>query len=532
MSRRGKTVKASLAAAALGAAMLLAPTAAHADVDVIHQSVDFDYLSADRIVTVTVKVQSRAGITGVDAEVRNPTTAEPYMTLPLKLVDGTDKDGTWQVRFRADTENHPGRNVVKMLLHAADGTTETALGLFTDCYPTSFADFQYGPKAVDIEHSDVTFRGRVLVQKSRDVAPEPAGGVTVQAESGETRTNVDGTYEMTVTGAPTMVKVPRQGTLCGNSQPAGYEVAMQATETSGRVVSVQPTADGATVSVHALVLRHGSGGLVPAEGVAVTPVIDNGTSPEFTPAWARTGADGTVDLTFPAPYSGRLSLRASDTFFLTGGSADLGQLDIWKTARIGDLAVSPRPVGYGAPLKVSGLLSGDWGPMAAKPLLLEFSADGRTWTRIGTATSTATGAFSFGTTATKKDGYWRARYAGDALYKPAVSASAYVDVRYGTSIAGFNASPEPVKKGKTLTVKGQLFRFMDKKLPGPNAPVSIYFQAKGSSKWSQVAVVKTASTGWFSKTFKASQDGTWMASYNGSAGYLASNKPTDYVDVQ
>jgi hypothetical protein len=89
-----------------------------------------------------------------------------------------------------------------------------------------------------------------------------------------------------------------------------------------------------------------------------------------------------------------------------------------------------------------------------------------------------------------------------------------------------------VKKGKSITVKGQLFRYMDKKLPGPNAPVSIYFQAKGSSKWTQMAVVKTASNGWFSKTFKASQDGTWMASYNGSANYLASDKPTDYVDVQ
>ncbi|MEV4670848.1 hypothetical protein AB0K34_04265 [Actinomadura sp. NPDC049382] len=46
-----------------------------------------------------------------------------------------------------------------------------------------------------------------------------------------------------------------------------------------------------------------------------------------------------------------------------------------------------------------------------------------------------------------------------------------------------------------------------------------------------MAVVKTASNGWFSKTFKASEDGTWTAVYKGSSTYLASNKPTDYVDV-
>lgn len=73
---------------------------------------------------------------------------------------------------------------------------------------------------------------------------------------------------------------------------------------------------------------------------------------------------------------------------------------------------------------------------------------------------------------------------------------------------------------------------MDKAVPGPNAPVSIYFKPSGSTKWSQVAVVKTASNGWFSKNFKATQDGTWMASYNGGANYLASDKPTDYVDVR
>ncbi|QKG23568.1 hypothetical protein [Actinomadura verrucosospora] len=541
MSRRGKTVKASLAAAALTAASTVAPAAAHAEIHDAQLTSAFDRLSHDRVATFTLKAKSSDGIVDVEGAVRNPADAAPYATLSFTLVDGTNKDGTWQATLQTDVEHHPGANIAQATVRSADGSTLSPAAAFVDCFLTSVTDVGYAPKTIDIEHPDVTYQGRVMVQKYRDEPLEPAEGATVKAGNGSARTGTDGGFAFTATDPSMSVAVARQGALCGDSAPAPLTVVKQATETTARLVSVRPTAEGADVTVHGTVMRRGSAGLVPVSGLSLTVDYrqDTAGAAAAAPAsgdwWPTTGADGTFDASFSVTRSGRLSIETPGTFYLTGGSVDLGRVDLSRTARISGPSFSPRgPLAYRGSLEVTGTLAGDWGPIAGAPVFLEFSTDRKTWTRATYNKTTATGGFDFFTADahTEKDGYWRVRYAGDGLYKPLVTPPTYVDVRYGTSIGGFNASPEPVKKGKSLTVKGQLFRYMDKKLPGPGAPVSIYFQAKGSSKWAQVAVVKTASNGWFSKAFKASKDGTWMASYNGSASYLASDKPTDYVDVR
>jgi hypothetical protein len=314
---------------------------------------------------------------------------------------------------------------------------------------------------------------------------------------------------------------------------ADTTVRKQTTVTTGQIVSINPYADRADVVVRGKVVRQGAAGPVPVPGQTVSAALDAGTPSAAFLTSGATAADGTFELRFTALRSGALSVGTSDTAFLTGGSADLGRLDVRRTTRFDDLRITPQVVGYDALLYAYGYLR-DYSSvsLADRPVLLEFSTDKKTWRQASTARTGDNGAIYLSDASLKKDGYWRVRFAGGPNYAPVVSAPQYVDVRYRTWIYSFNASPEPVKKGKTITVKGQLFRYMDKELPGPNAPVSIYFQAKGSSKWTQMATVKTASNGWFSKTFKATQDGTWRAAYNGSAAYLASNKPTDYVDVQ
>ncbi|WP_433243324.1 hypothetical protein [Actinomadura nitritigenes] len=541
MSRRGKAAKACLAAAALTAAGVAAPAAAHAEIHDAQLTSAFDRLSHDRVATFTLKAKSSDGIVAVEGAVRNPADAAPYAALSFTLVDGTDKDGTWQATLQTDVEHHPGANVVQATVRSADGSTLRPAAAFVDCYLTSVTDVEYAPKTIDIEHPDVTYQGRVMVQKYRDEPLEPAEGATVKAGNGSARTGADGGFAFTATDPSMSVAVARQGALCGTTESTPLTVVKQATETTAQLVSVRPTRDGADITVHGRVMRRGSAGLVPVSGLSLTVDYQQDASgAAAAPAvsgdrWPTTGADGTFDASFSVTRSGRLVIETPGTFFLTGGSVDLGTVDLSRTARISGLTYATRPLAYRGSLEVTGTLVGDLGPIAGAPVFLEFSTDRKTWTRATYSKgTTAAGGFDLFTAdeRTERDGYWRVRYPGDALYKPLVTTPTFIDVRYGTSIAGFNASPEPVKKGKTLTVKGQLFRQMDKKLPGPNAPVSIYFQAKGSSKWTQVAVVKTASNGWFSKTFKATQDGTWRASYNGSAAYLASNKPTDYVDVQ
>ncbi|MBO0917305.1 hypothetical protein [Streptomyces laculatispora] len=98
-----------------------------------------------------------------------------------------------------------------------------------------------------------------------------------------------------------------------------------------------------------------------------------------------------------------------------------------------------------------------------------------------------------------------------------------------------NASPEPVKKGKTLTVTGWLSRanFDDLKYHGYTAqPVKLQFRKKGSSTYTTVKTVTTNNKGDLKTTVKASVDGYWRYSFAGTSTTPAATATGDYVDVK
>ncbi|MFH8378840.1 HtaA domain-containing protein [Streptomyces cyaneofuscatus] len=207
-------------------------------------------------------------------------------------------------------------------------------------------------------------------------------------------------------------------------------------------------------------------------------------------------------------------------------------------ARIISFNASPEPIGKGSKLKIAatlqtaGATSNAWSPLAKASVVIEFQAKGaKTWSKAATVTTSAKGAIATSVTA-KADGTWRARYAGTADRAAAVSGTDFVDVKLRTSISGFNASPEPVRKGRTITAKGTL-RSLDgtwKNTSGQS--VNILFQAKGSKKWSKLATVRTNGKGVFSKGFTAKKDGTWKAEFKATAARLGTTGPGDYVDVR
>ncbi|MFI7325432.1 HtaA domain-containing protein [Streptomyces rubiginosohelvolus] len=207
-------------------------------------------------------------------------------------------------------------------------------------------------------------------------------------------------------------------------------------------------------------------------------------------------------------------------------------------ARIISFNASPEPVGKGSKLKVVGTLQtvgatdDVWRPLAKTPVVIEFRAKGaKTWSRATSVTTDKNGVATASVTAVK-DGTWRARYAGTADRAAAVSSSDNVDVKLRTAVSGFNASPEPVRKGRTITVKGTL-RSLDgtwKNASGQS--VSILFKADGSSKWSKLATVKTNSKGVFSKGFTAKKDGTWKAQFTATSSRLGTTSSGDRVDVR
>jgi hypothetical protein len=98
-----------------------------------------------------------------------------------------------------------------------------------------------------------------------------------------------------------------------------------------------------------------------------------------------------------------------------------------------------------------------------------------------------------------------------------------------------NASPEPVKKGKTITVTGKLSRanWETHKYAGyTNQPVKLQFRKKGTSTYTTLKTITSNSTGNLSTTVKATADGYFRYSFAGTSTTPAVSATGDFVDVQ
>ncbi|MFJ2090257.1 hypothetical protein ACIOEW_13425 [Streptomyces sp. NPDC087901] len=98
-----------------------------------------------------------------------------------------------------------------------------------------------------------------------------------------------------------------------------------------------------------------------------------------------------------------------------------------------------------------------------------------------------------------------------------------------------NAAPEPVKKGKTITVTGKLSRanWDDFAYHGYTVqPVKLQFLKKGSKTYTTLKTLKTNSLGTLKTTVTASVDGYWRFSFAGTASTPATNSTGDFVDVK
>ncbi|AZQ35577.1 hypothetical protein EJ357_20440 [Streptomyces cyaneochromogenes] len=98
-----------------------------------------------------------------------------------------------------------------------------------------------------------------------------------------------------------------------------------------------------------------------------------------------------------------------------------------------------------------------------------------------------------------------------------------------------NASPEPVKKGKTITVTGKLSRanWDTNKYAGYSTQsVKLQFRKKGSSTYTTLKTIKTNTYGDLKTTVTASTDGYFRYSFAGTSTTPAVNATGDFVDVQ
>ncbi|WP_424922086.1 calcium-binding protein [Streptomyces sp. wa53] len=98
-----------------------------------------------------------------------------------------------------------------------------------------------------------------------------------------------------------------------------------------------------------------------------------------------------------------------------------------------------------------------------------------------------------------------------------------------------NAAPEPVKKGKTITVTGKLSRanWETGTYKGyATQAVKLQFRKKTSSTYTTVKTIKSSSTGALKTTGKASVDGYWRYSFAGTSTTPTVTAAGDFVDVK
>ncbi|MFD5075747.1 calcium-binding protein [Streptomyces sp. NPDC058371] len=123
--------------------------------------------------------------------------------------------------------------------------------------------------------------------------------------------------------------------------------------------------------------------------------------------------------------------------------------------------------------------------------------------------------------------------ANDSDYIHRDAATTFKVQRY--SKLTVNAAPEPVKKGKTITVTGKLSRasWDDNKYHGyTNQSVKLQFRKKGSSTYTTLKTIKSNSAGNLKTTVTASTDGYFRYSFAGTSTTPAVNAAGDLVDVQ
>ncbi|MEV5573522.1 carboxypeptidase-like regulatory domain-containing protein [Spirillospora sp. NPDC052269] len=402
------------------------------------------------------------------------------------------------------------------------------------------ADVRVSPDAIDFDHPEATVTGRVT-----DTAGTPLGGVTVSLNTPEATatSTADGSFTLKVTPTTTAARLSASGHGDYASTVAAVSFPLRAQPTR---VSITRTPGAARVGEKAtlsglLERQNSAGAWVPFPGRAVKlSFVSDGTKQTTELGAPTTGPDGRYSLPVTVTGSGTWQVGSAGNAFLQSSMAGEHHGSSFWT-RITGVTARPNPVAVGGKVTVSGQIVRTGAPAGSAnvvnvPVSLTFSPGPGRMFSMAKGRTDAAGRFSLSGVA-KSDGKWWVEFSGDqgiggTWDEPSATPRIFVDTKYKTAISSFDASPEPVRKGRTLTVKGKITKFTGSWKPATGAALTIYFKPKGSSKWKAMGTTKADRNGRFTKGFKASADGTWAAAYAGSSTYLGIWSAGDYVDVR
>ncbi|MFJ4849365.1 MULTISPECIES: hypothetical protein [unclassified Streptomyces] len=164
---------------------------------------------------------------------------------------------------------------------------------------------------------------------------------------------------------------------------------------------------------------------------------------------------------------------------------------------------------------------------------LEYSPDGRTgWKDLGTGYARWNGGTVTITKYGRLDGWYRLHhYTSDQLAETATKPVRLT--RTNARLYSMKASSTKVKKAATVTFTGTLKEYVSGTWrPYKGAHVELFFQKKGSTKWTYISSGTTASTGKATLKGKPTADGKWLIQYFGDAKHFDSDGTAVFVDVR
>jgi hypothetical protein len=508
--------------------------------------------TTDPVTAIDVEAYGDNDIVSVKATVRLYQSQEVVALLDaFQFVSGTVRDGVWRSTSQADLTN---RNV-QVTVHLTDATgyaRDVYGGVILNGLRPTFSEFGVTPDHVDVDHDDVTYRGRVVIRRDDGTEYGLEGlRVSVAVEASSTTvvyivtTGADGWFSGTFGTRTSVSVVARTWTTATYVSVSTDPVAVTGRLVPTRIsIGVAPAPSpyyvvGEMVTVAGkLEGQNWSDEWYNLSGLTVRIYHHNSeTGIGRLVTSATTGTDGTysASVRVPGPGSWRVVYGLTSPYGWAYTEKATDFLDARHSTIFTGFNVSPEPVAKGDTVTAQGkvlrfLSDGTSVPVTDGLADLYFSTDKAIWTHVAQRAIGSTGAFSIRASATR-DGYWRVRYTGGTFNLPATSAADYVDTRYKTAISSFNAGPEPVRSGGTVTVSGKLSRYTTSWAPLDGRTVYVYFVPKGSTTATYLGSDGTDTSGVFKRSFTAQRDGYWYARYKGSSTYLPVTTFRDFVDV-
>jgi hypothetical protein len=552
--RRSLILSAAISTA-LGASLLAATGPAHGATPELR--VVLAYGDSQHPGVLRVRTYSDSPVTGITAHFF--PVGSPEGTPEAGSADGfgpigdpAGKTVNWQTAVRLPQH---GEYRMTIDLRDASGAEVTGLSLPQAVlhYQTAMRipDLTVAPAAPDYSHQRVTVSGTLLAEPPGDPdASVAAGGETVEIDTGHgvitASTGADGRFSTDFVPTAHVSAVFARH----RASAADPEAINLATPWTNVTTAQSPTR--VSVNTHTLNLAQGAGGTVTGLAEIQTPagwrplpgawvsyangLGGNELSGAFTDSQGRYTLK--VPSNSPAP-AGEVVLGGDDDPFASESTQPLSVHVAFATVLNVNARLDDR-----SRLRVDGSVKfqdsrAHW---PAKPAVtLEYSKDGKAgWKAVATVSVTirhneAGVAETFGHTRTApSDGYWRARFQGNPDLATAVTKSVHL-YRRATRVTGFNASPEPVRKGDLMKVAGTLqYRSGTVWKALRDTQVSLYFRPSGAKSYRYVHALGVDAKGRFTNLERAAQDGTWAVTFDKASGTgcLVSNTASDYVDVR